>query len=229
MIPNLPCALPDAPYLPGRTVDLVRLDIEAHASGLWRAIGADPARWTWIPSGPFADTGAFSEWLETRARRDDVILNTVLDKTGPAPVPAGLYFLLHLDPAMGVAEFGLMLGPALSGRTGGTEAFYLRARYLFETLGYRRLEWRCHPDNLASVRAAERFGFTREGVLRQAAWLKGGSWDTALYAMLDHEWPAVAARMAAWLAPENFDAEGRQISRLAGFAQPYFGSSHHGK
>lgn len=229
MVPILPCPLPDAPLLPGRTVDLVRLDVASHTAGLWQAIGADPALWTWIPSGPFETQAGFADWLDTRSRRTDVILNTVLDKTGPAPVPAGLYFLLHLDPDMGVAEFGLMLGPALSSRTGGTEAFFLQARYLFETLGYRRLEWRCHPENLASVRAAERFGFTREGVLRQSAWLKGRSWDTALYALLDGEWPAMAARFTAWLDPANFDSEGRQRRSLGAFAQPYLGSSHHGK
>jgi RimJ/RimL family protein N-acetyltransferase len=212
--PNLPCERPESRFLPGRSVDLVRLDPVDHLAGMWQAIGADPALWTGIPSGPFAKQAEFATWLETRAQRDDLILNTILDKSGPEPVVAGLYFLLHLNPEMGVAEFGLIYGPALTRRFGGTEAFYLQARYLFETLGYRRLEWRCNPTNLASSRAARRFGFTLEGVLRQSAWLKGENWDTALYALLDHEWPAVAARFGAWLAPENFDATGQQIVRL---------------
>ena len=212
--PNLPCLRPASLLLPGRGVDIVRLDPAGHLDGLWQAIGSDPSLWTGIPSGPFATRAEFAAWLETRAQRDDLILNTILDKSGPEPVPAGLYFLLNLNPAMGVAEFGLIYGPALTRRIGGTEAFYLQARYLFETLGYRRLEWRCEPSNLASNRAAQRFGFTREGVMRQTAWLKGGNWDTALYALLDHEWPAVAARLESWLAPENFDAAGRQILKL---------------
>ncbi|MEI9984971.1 MAG: GNAT family protein [Aliidongia sp.] len=200
--------------LPGRSVDLVPLDPVGHLPGLWSAIGADPALWTGIPSGPFAVEAEFADWLDARAQREDLVLNTILDKSGPVPVPAGLYFLLHLDPSMGVAELGLIYGAALGRRIGGTEAFLLQARYLFQELGYRRLEWRCRPENLASNRAALRFGFTLEGVLRQAGWIKGENWDTALYAILDHEWPVIAARLRAWLAPANFDAEGRQIRSL---------------
>jgi len=214
VLPKLPCLHPASLLLPGCSVDLVPLDPVAHHAGLWAAIGEDASLWTDIPSGPFADKDDFGGWLDTRSKRTDVVLNTILDKTGPALVPAGLYFLLHLDPSMGLAEFGLVYGAALRRRFGGTEAFLLQARYLFEELGYRRLEWRCRPENLASNRAAQRFGFSYEGLMRQTAWLKGANWDTALYAMLDHEWPAIAARLEAWLAPANFDAEGRQIRQL---------------
>jgi RimJ/RimL family protein N-acetyltransferase len=212
--PKLPCLYPASLLLAGRSVDIVPLDPVGHLPGLWNAIGADAALWTHIPSGPFANEAAFGDWLASRAQRSDVVLNTLLDKTDRAPVPAGLYFLLHLDPEMGLAEFGLSYGATLSRRFGGTEAFLLQARYLFEELGYRRLEWRCRPENIASNRAALRFGFTLEGVMRQSAWRKGANWDTALYALLDHEWPAVAARLEGWLAPANFDAEGRQIRPL---------------
>lgn len=211
--PRLPCLHPASLLLSGRSVDLVPLDPVRHLSGLWTAIGEDASLWTDIPSGPFADQAEFATWLDTRSKRTDIVLNTILDKAG---VPAGLYFLIHLDPSMGLAEFGLIYGAALRRRFGGTEAFLVQARYLFEALGYRRLEWRCRPENLASNRAARRFGFTFEGLLRQTAWLKGANWDTALYALLDHEWPAAAARLEAWLAPGNFDAEGRQIRSLAG-------------
>ena len=214
--PPLPCLHPASLLLAGRSVDIVPLDPVRHLPGLWAAIGADASLWTDIPSGPFADQAEFGTWLDTRSKRSDIVLNTLLDKTGPVPVPAGLYFLIHLDPAMGLAEFGLIYGAALRRRYGGTEAFLLQLRYLFEELGYRRVEWRCRPENLASNRAARRFGFTFEGLLRQTAWLKGASWDTALYALLDHEWAKAAARLEAWLAPENFDAEGRQIRSLAG-------------
>jgi RimJ/RimL family protein N-acetyltransferase len=81
-------------------------------------------------------------------------------------------------------------------------------------LRFRRLEWRCGPDHTASRRAADRYGFTLEGVARQTMWTKGRSWDTAVYSLLDHEWPQASARLQGWLSPENFDADGRQLRAL---------------
>ncbi|HYW60533.1 MAG TPA: GNAT family protein, partial [Xanthobacteraceae bacterium] len=93
-------------------------------------------------------------------------------------------------------------------------AQYLLARYVFETLGYRRYEWKCDALNAASRRAALRFGFVFEGIFRSHMITKGRSRDTAWLAMLDSEWPARRAAFERWLAPENFDAEGRQKTSL---------------
>ena len=109
---------------------------------------------------------------------------------------------------------GLVYGPSLARRTEGTEAFFLLGGYVLETLAYRRLEWRCGPDHVASRRAAGRFGFTHEGILRQTMWAKGRSWDTTVLSLLDHEWPAVAERLGAWLSPDNFDEHGEQVRAL---------------
>lgn len=213
--PDLPRPPVTAGLLTGRTVDLVRADVARHAPGLWHAIGADPSLWTYIPSGPFDSEAAFTDWLAVRAEREGMAIFTVMDRTGAGPaVPAGLYFLLGIDPEMGTTEIGLVYGPALTRRTGGTEAFHLLAGHVLGTLGYRRLEWRCATLNHASVAAAERFGFTREGVLRQSAWRKGVNWDTAVYAILDREWPGIDARFRDWLDPANFDADGRQCRPL---------------
>jgi RimJ/RimL family protein N-acetyltransferase len=213
-IPFLPRPMPDAPILAGRAVDLERIDPVRHGLDLWNAIGSTPALWRAVPPGPFADEAAFSTWLDERAQRSDQVLYAIVDKTGQRPMAVGLYLLINIDAAMGRLEMGLMYGPALSRRTSGTEAFQLLGRYVFEALEYRRLEWRCSPLNEASMRAAARFGFTLEGVLRQNAWIKGHNWDTAVYALLDREWPAQAARLSAWLAPENFDAQGGQNRTL---------------
>jgi len=210
--PTLPRPLPDALAIPGRSVDLERLDPQRHGNALWRAIGATPSLWQSVPPGPFADQDAFSAWLAERAQRADQALYAIVDKSGEA---LGLFFLINIESAMGRIEMGLVYGPHLTRRTAGTEAFLLLGRYLFESLGYRRLEWRCNPLNEASMRAAVRFGFTLEGVLRQNMWLKGRNWDTAVYALLDHEWPAKARRLSAWLAPDNFGADGRQLTALA--------------
>jgi RimJ/RimL family protein N-acetyltransferase len=210
--PALPCLHPATLLIPGHRVDLERADVARHAAGLWRAIGTDPELWSLIPPGPFADEAAFTEWLTDRAGRTDTALYTIMDKaTGK---PAGLFFLLGIDTAMGVIEMGLVYGPALSRKTAGTEAFFLLARHVIDTLSYRRLEWRCGPGHTASRHAAERFGFTLEGILRQTMWTKGRNWDTAVYSILDQEWPAIETQLEAWLSPGNFGAAGGQRRSL---------------
>ncbi|HRD47754.1 MAG TPA: GNAT family protein, partial [Caulobacter sp.] len=195
--PLLPCPPIDAGVLVGRTVDLERMDVARHGPALWDAIGSADDLWTWIPSGPFPTQADFAAWLEDRSARPTQTLYAVIDKTDPrGPTPAALYMALSVNPDAGTTEVGLNLGPAVTRRVGGTEAFRLLAGYIFSR-GYRRLEWRCSPENVASSRAAARFGFTLEGVLRQTHWLKGVNWDTEVHAILDHEWPAVAARLDA--------------------------------
>ena len=210
--PALPCLHPSTLLIPGRMVNLERTDAARHAAGLWRAIGTDPQLWSLIPPGPFADETAFTEWLTDRAGRTDAALYTIMDKASGKP--AGLFFLLGIDTAMGVIEMGLVYGPALSRKTAGTEAFFLLARHVIDTLSYRRLEWRCGPGHAASRRAAERFGFTLEGILRQTMWTKGRSWDTAVYSILDQEWPAIEKQLEVWLSPDNFGAAGGQRRSL---------------
>lgn len=214
--PALPCPPIDAGILTGRTVDLERLDVVRHGTALWRAIGHDAALWTWIPSGPFADETEFRSWLIDRGDRATQALYAVIDKAAAEPAPAGLYMALSINEDQGTTEVGLNLGPALSRKVGGTEAFFLLVDDIMSK-GYRRVEWRCTPENEASSRAAARLGFTLEGVLRQTHWLKGGNWDTEVHAILDRDWPPIRARLAGWLAGENFDSEGRQIRPLGDF------------
>ncbi|MDE1145678.1 MAG: GNAT family protein [Azospirillaceae bacterium] len=213
--PALPRPLLDATRLDGRTVSLEKLDPVRHAPGLWLAIGHDPALWDQIPSGPFAAEEAFTIWLAERAVKAGQTLYTVIDKAGSTP--AGLLLLLQINPDMGTAEIGLVYGPALQRRVGGTEGVFLLIDYALGQSGYRRLEWRCGPPNLASNRAALRYGFTHEGLLRQTLWAKGRNWDTNVYSILDAEWSPRRARLAAWLAPGNFTGDGRQVKPLESF------------
>ncbi|MFT4571813.1 MAG: RimJ/RimL family protein N-acetyltransferase [Candidatus Binatia bacterium] len=89
------------------------------------------------------------------------------------------------------------------------------ARHLFAELGYRRFEWKCNAENVASMAAAKRYGFSFEGIFRNDMVAKGENRDTAWFSMLDSEWPRIAKGFEAWLAPENFNADGEQIARLA--------------
>ena len=121
---------------------------------------------------------------------------------------------MEIRPAHGVFEIGYIVwSPAMQRTPMATEAVYLVGDCGFR-LGYRRYEWKCNNLNEPSKRAAERFGFTREGLFRQHMVVKGRNRDTAWYSITDGEWPARKRRFEAWLDPANFGMDGRQIRRL---------------
>lgn len=203
-----PARRPGPVTIDGRFGRVERLSIE-HTSDLWTAYAGHDHIWTYLSSyGPFADTTAFSQWVVSRIALDDPYSYAIVDNTGRA---FGIATLMEIRPAMRVIEVGhIVYSPALQRKPLGTEAQYLLARYAFETLGYRRYEWKCNALNAASRRAALRFGFTYEGTFRQRLIAKGRNRDDAWYSMLDSEWPARKAAFERWLAPENFDEAGRQ-------------------
>ena len=128
---------------------------------------------------------------------------------------AGYASYMRIEPAQGVVEVGnILLTPQLQRTAAATEAMYLMASHAFEYLGYRRYEWKCDAENLPSRRAALRLGFTFEGIFRQHMVVKGRNRNTAWFSMLDREWPARKEALEAWLAPANFDSEGRQRQSL---------------
>jgi RimJ/RimL family protein N-acetyltransferase len=168
--------------------------------------------------GPFKDRAVFGEWLAERAVSLDPYFYALVDPSSEKVL--GQFALMEIRPAMRVIEIGNVLySPALQRTVAATEAQYLAARYVFETLAYRRYEWKCNALNAPSMRAAERFGFTYEGIFRQHMIIKGRNRDTAWYSIIDSEWPAVRAAFETWLKPENFDADGRQRVSLAELMQ----------
>jgi len=174
--------------------------------------GAD-ARFRYLFEETPADMADFTPWLEQAAKSSDPLFFAVVDRaTGRAE---GRQSLMRIDPVHGVIEVGHILwGPAIARTRVVTEALFLFARYLFDTLGYRRFEWKCNDLNEPSKRAALRFGFTSEGVFRQHMVTKGRNRDTAWFAMTDADWPRLRAGYEAWLRPENFDGDGQQRSKL---------------
>jgi RimJ/RimL family protein N-acetyltransferase len=152
------------------------------------------------------------------AVRDDPWFVALIDRaTGRA---AGVASYLRIDPAAGSIEVGhINLAPAIQRTRAATEAMYLMMRWAFEA-GYRRYEWKCNALNLGSRRAAERYGLSFEGVFRQATVVKGRNRDTAWFAAIDGEWPALKAAFETWLAPANFDAGGRQLTPLSTLTRP---------
>jgi RimJ/RimL family protein N-acetyltransferase len=202
---------PTEPVLEGRWCRLERLDPGRHGDSLYEASvapGADD-RFRYLFEPPPADRAAFDAWCERAAAGEDPLFYAVVDAaTGRAE---GRQSLMRITPEHGVIEIGnIVWGPKIARTRIATEALYLFARHAFDVLGYRRFEWKCNALNEPSRRAALRFGFTFEGIFRQHMVVKGSNRDTAWFAMTDGEWPAIRAGMESWLAPSNFDAEGRQ-------------------
>jgi RimJ/RimL family protein N-acetyltransferase len=208
-----PAQRPDPVTLQGRYGRIERL-AQQHDAALWEAVKDHDPIWTYMSGyGPFADFSAFSQWIASRLPLDDPYSYAVIDTSGHA---VGIATLMEIKPAAKSIEVGhIVYSPALQRTPLGTEAQYLLARYAFETLGYRRYEWKCNALNAPSRRAALRYGFVYEGTLRQAMVAKGRNRDTAYFSMLDSEWPARKAAFERWLAPENFDRQGRQGTSLA--------------
>lgn len=201
--------------LAGRFCRVEPLDLARHARELFAANSEDREQrmWTYLYSGPFASYEEYERWLAERLPGRDPLFRAFVEL--PSGRAVGIGAFMRIDPAAGSIEVGhIALSPLLQRSPAATEAMYLMMRHAFE-LGYRRYEWKCDALNAPSRRAAERLGFTFEGVFRQATVYKGRSRDTAWYSVVDREWPAVRAGFERWLDPANFDADGRQRRRLA--------------
>ncbi|WES70605.1 GNAT family protein [Superficieibacter sp. HKU1] len=186
-----------------------------HASALFSAYStADDTRsWTWLLREPDASEEAYRQWIESVSELSDPIHFAVIDRRTALPV--GTLALMRIDASHGVVEVGhVHFSPRLSQTPMSTEAQWLLMRYAFDTLGYRRYEWKCNSLNEPSRRAAQRLGFQYEGRFRQALVIKGHNRDTDWFSIIDSEWPAVDRALQAWLAADNFAADGRQKRSL---------------
>jgi RimJ/RimL family protein N-acetyltransferase len=206
---------PERVVLDGRYTRLEPLDVARHGRDLLASAqqpGAED-RFRYLFEDAPADVAAFTPWLEKAAVSPDPMFFAVIDKrSGRAE---GRQALMRIDTANGVIEIGSILwGPAIARTRVTTAALYLFASHAFDTLGYRRFEWKCNDLNEPSKRAALRFGFTFEGIFRQHMVAKGKNRDTAWFAITDTEWPQLKAGYETWLDPENFDTAGLQKRKL---------------
>ena len=211
-----PARLPGRVALEGRQVRLEPLDPGAHAAALYEASNGPEKDdlYRYLFPEPFPNFASFRHYLEGGAASRDPFFFAVVDRGSDRAVGHATY--LRIEPQHRVIEVGnILFTPALQRTPAATEAMYLMARHAFQDLGYRRYEWKCNALNEPSRRAAVRLGFTYEGTFRQHMIVKGRNRDTAWFAMLDGEWPRIRRNMERWLAPENFDASGRQRVSLS--------------
>ena len=204
-----------------------------HVEDLWYAVAHDTEQrnWTYLAYGPFASIDDYAAWVASASSTEDPLFFAVLtpfdaaqdkpfDAAQGRPRATGVASYLRIAPDAGSIEVGhINFSPLLQQTPASTEAMYLMMKRAFD-LGYRRYEWKCDALNAPSRTAAQRLGLSYEGVFRQATVYKGRNRDTAWYAAIDKEWPALQAAFEQWLAPWNFDGDGMQRTRLADLTSP---------
>tara|TARA_R110002110_G_scaffold18457_18_gene77372 strand:+ start:1439 stop:2164 length:726 start_codon:yes stop_codon:yes gene_type:complete len=203
---------PKGDVLAGVYARLAPLSAEAHAALLFRAYAGHDPVWDYMPYGPFSSAAQYYRWAREIEGRQDPYFYAIRNLQSDAW--EGVASFLRISPEAGSIEVGhINFSPALQQTRAATEAMYLMMKWAFEA-GYRRYEWKCDALNAPSRRAAQRLGLSYEGVFRQATVVKGRNRDTAWFAAIDREWPALKEAFEAWLAPRNFDDIGRQRERL---------------
>jgi len=211
---------PAREVLVGRVCRAEPLRIEDHAEALYQAFtveGAD-AGWSYLPYGPFDTRDAFDDWIRATCLSDNPLFFAFVDvATGKA---VGLASYLNINRAYGTIEVGhVHFAPVMQRSRIASEAMYLMMRHAFDA-GFRRYEWKCNMLNAPSRAAAQRFGFSYEGIFRQHMVVRGENRDSAWYACIDGEWPALKRAFETWLDDANFDADGRQVQSLSNLTRP---------
>lgn len=203
---------PDGLVLTGSFAHLEPLNADRHAADLFRVFSNHDEIWDYLPVGPFGSQAAFHRWMRDAVAGSDPVYFAIKNlETGHFE---GFCSLLRITPDQGCIEVGFITyAPALQRTRAATETQILLMQWAFEA-GYRRYEWKCNALNTPSRRAAQRLGLSFEGVFRQHMVVKGRNRDTAWFAAIDSEWPALAEAFSAWLSSANFDEEGRQRERL---------------
>jgi RimJ/RimL family protein N-acetyltransferase len=203
---------PSGAVLLGQYAQLERLH-PSHTADVFAAFAGHDALWDYMPYGPFSAASGYHRWAVETALGDDPMFYAMTDlATGRL---GGVAAYLNIAPAQGRLEIGhICLSPALARSRAGSEALALIVRAAFNA-GYRRVEWKCDALNIPSRRAAQRLGFSYEGVFRNHMIIKGRNRDTAWFAITDDDWPKLHKAYDAWFSPRNFDAQGVQIERLS--------------
>ncbi len=205
---------PERLAMQGAGCRLEPLSLETHSADLYQANRQDREDriWAYLPYGPFDTLAAYRHWLAAACLGDDPMFFSIVAPSGNA---LGIASYLNINPGAGSIEVGhINYSPALQNTALATEAMYLMMRHAF-ALGYRRYEWKCNALNQRSRNAAQRLGFTYEGIFRQMLVVKNRNRDTAWYSIIDKEWPPLQQAFQTWLAADNFDTNGRQRQSLS--------------
>ncbi len=204
----------------GNLVNLKPLVSNQFANELFQsnAIDKDDLNWTYLPYGPFENLEDYSKWIESFEGSNDPVFFAIISKKLKKAI--GIASYLRINPAIGSIEVGhINFSPLLQRTTEATESMYLMMKWVFDN-GYRRFEWKCNALNLKSRNAAQRLGFSYEGVFRQMTIAKGRNRDTAWFAMIDKEWQSIERCFIEFLSESNFELNGKPKISLSSLTQP---------
>lgn len=145
-------------------------------------VRSDTRPWVPVPFGPGSP-----HWPgeEAPSASDAAAFAVIELATGEL---AGEALLWAIDLHNRSAHLGLSLRPAARGRGLGEDTVRVLTRYGFAIRGLHRLQLETLTDNHAMIAAAERVGFTREGVIRGSSWVNGRWADDVTFGLLDTEY-----------------------------------------
>jgi RimJ/RimL family protein N-acetyltransferase len=185
----------------GRYVELHPVDPQKDVADLYENSHGDIAKtriWTYMTYGPFSDKAAMQEWLSACKDSNDPLFLTATSTDLDQCV--GVVSFLNIVAPMRSLELGnIWYSPIVHHTNINTETVFLMLTEAFDALNFRRVEWKCDTLNARSRAPALRLGFSFEGIFRQHYIVKGRNRDTAWFAMLDSDWPAVKSNMRQWL------------------------------
>jgi RimJ/RimL family protein N-acetyltransferase len=203
----------------GKLVDLKPLIASEFAEELFisNAIDKEGINWAYLPYGPFDSQADYAKWIKSFEEGDDPIFFAIISKKLKKAI--GIASFLRINPTKGLIEVGhINYSPLLQKTTEATEAMFLMMKWVFDN-GYRRYEWKCNALNLKSRRAAQRLGFSYEGVFRQMTISKGRNRDTAWFAIIDKEWAEIEKCFDQFLSESNFDNNGKSKVSLTSLTE----------
>ena len=206
--------------LEGSLVTLKPLTASQFANELFlsNSIDIEGVNWAYLPYGPFESLNTYSQWIKSFEDRDDPVFFAIISKKFKKAI--GIASFLRINPIDGSIEVGhINYSPLLQRTTEATEAMFLMMKWVFDN-GYRRYEWKCNALNSRSRSAAQRLGFSYEGVFRQMTMVKGRNRDTAWFAMIDKEWKKLEGCFNEFLSEKNFDHNGRPKKSLRALTRP---------
>jgi len=187
--------------LEGSLVRLEPLSL-SHSEGLAQA-GSEPALWRYMLYGNLSLPGAMEAWIQDILQRQAAGTDlpfAVLHK--PSGRIAGATRYLDIRPQdRGLEIGGTWYAPEFQRIGVNTGCKYLLLRHAFETLGCIRVQFKTDARNEQSIRAIERIGAKREGILRNHMLLPDGhKRDSVYFSIIDSEWPKIREQLESMLA-----------------------------
>ncbi|MCG7338684.1 GNAT family N-acetyltransferase [Staphylococcus sp. ACRSN] len=211
---NMP-EFPNIQNLTGQYSKLEKLETK-HIDDLFNhfSMPEDLPNWTYLPDEQPQNYKQFQAYIEQKMASQDPYFFAVVDKQNNEAI--GILSLLRINPKNASIEVGhIHFSNKLKRSRIATEVHFLLAEYVFETLGYRRYEWKCDSLNQPSIKAAQRLGFKYEGTFRNHVIYKNRNRNTVWLSMLSEDWPTLKMIFEDWLVKTNFDSEGNQLKRLS--------------